>query len=844
MIKNKDPNTIHIKVKKFYTVVLTFVVSAFSMSLPAQTAGNAPDGMYTIADVKVTGNSLYDADIIMHETGLIVGTQIRIPGEQVSAAVRRLWGHGVFDNVEVYVDHIEGDNVYLEISVKERTPITRIRYEGVSRTMQEDLIKDLNMTVNQKVSEDLIQSVKNYIKKRHVKRGFLSADVKVEVMEDSLRKDGGAFVKVVLDKGERVRINSINFSGNEVLSGDKLRKSMKETKQIKHLNIFKQSKMVEDDYEEDLKKIVEKYKSLGYRDARIVSDTITWNKGDNTLDIDIHVDEGNKYHYRTIKFLGNSKFTTEQLQTILGVNEGDVYNGELLAKRLSGAKDGRDIQSLYMDNGYLFAQIMPVEVSAERDSIDLEIRIIEYDKAYINRIGVKGNTRTFDNIVYRELTTKPGDLFSKTSIMQSQQRIGALGFFDAENIGIDPKPNPSNMTVDIDYTVVEKNSSQIELQGGWGGGSFIGTVGLSFNNFSMKNLFNKKAWKPLPMGQGQTLSIRFQAAQGYTSYQLGFTEPWIGGRRPLSISTSFYYTKQEAYNYYTNEKLKGSLNIYGGGISLGKRLNWPDNYFVASVGVNYSRYDWKDYNWGVYQENFNNGISNNLNLALGISRRSAGSNPVYPTYGSDISLNVFLTPPYSLFNGRDYSDPKLTDVKRFEWLEYYKFKAKITWYNNIAAKLVLVTNAEFGYMGMYNHKVGLGPFERFLMGGSGMSQYQYYGSEIISLRGYKDNTIASSKSAINEGDPIYNKFTVELRYPVTLSQNTSIFGLIFAEGGNTYADLKSYNPFKLHRSAGAGVRIFMPMFGMLGFDFGYGFDPMPGEKKGWQFHFSLGQQMF
>ena len=466
MIKNKDPNTIHIKVKKIYTVVLTLVVSALSMSLPAQTIGNTPDGMYTIADVKVTGNSLYDADIIMHETGLIVGTQIRIPGEQVSAAVRRLWGHGVFDNIEVYVDHIDGDKVYLEIEVKERTPITRIRYEGVSRTMQDDLVKDLNMAPNQKVSEDLIQSVKNYIKKRYVKRGFLSSEVKIEVMEDTLRKNGGAFVKVVLDKGERVRINSINFSGNEVLSNDKLRKSMKETKQIKHLNIFKQSKMVEDDYEEDLKKIVEKYKSLGYRDARVVSDTITWNKGDNTLDIDIHIDEGNKYHYRTIKFLGNSKFTTEQLQTILGVKEGDVYNGELLAKRLSGSKDGRDIQSLYMDNGYLFAQIMPVEVSAERDSIDLEVRIIEYDKAYINRIGVKGNTRTFDNIIYRELTTKPGDLFSKTSIMQSQQRIGALGFFDAENIGIDPKPNPSNMTVDIDYTVVEKNSSQIELQGG------------------------------------------------------------------------------------------------------------------------------------------------------------------------------------------------------------------------------------------------------------------------------------------------------------------------------------------------------------------------------------------
>ena len=832
--------------KRIYTAAFAFLVSVLSVSLSAQVLPQQSDdsNLYTIAGVTVRGNSLYASQIIIHETGLIEGSKVRIPGEQISSAIRRLWKHGLFDNVEIYVDRVEGDKVYLEIEVLERTPITRLQYEGVSRTMQEDMAKDLNLNANQKVSEDLIQSVKNYIEKRYIKRGFLSAKVNVEISEDTLRENGGVYMKIILDKGERVRINSINFQGNQVLTADQLRKAMKDTKQIKHLNVFKQSKLVEDKYEDDLKNIVEKYKTLGYRDARVVGDTITWNRGDNTLDINIAIDEGNKYHYRSIKFLGNSKFSTEQLETILGIKEGDVYNGELLAKRISGSKDGRDIQSLYMDNGYLFAQIMPVEVSADRDSIDLEIRIIEYDKAYINRVTVKGNTRTFDEIIYRELTTKPGDLFSKTAIMQSQQRIGALGFFDGENIGIDPKPNLSTGTVDIDYTVVEKNSSQIELQGGWGGGMFIGTVGLSFNNFSTRNLFNKKAWKPLPMGQGQTFSLRFQAAQGYTSYQMSFMEPWIGGRRPLSITTSFYYTKQEAYNYYTNERMKGRLDIFGGGIVLGKRLNWPDDYFVGTIGINYSRYGWKDYNWGIYQESFTKGTSNNLNLSLGLNRRSSGSNPIYPTYGSDISLSLFLTPPNSLFNGRDYSDPNLTDVKRYEWLEYYKFKAKATWYNNIAAKLVLVTNVEFGYMGMYNHKVGLGPFERFIMGGSGMSQYQYYSGEIIPLRGYKDNTIASSNSMVGIGDPIYNRFTVELRYPITLSQTTSIFVLLFAEGGNTYADLKSYNPFKLHRSTGAGIRVFMPMFGMLGFDFGYGFDPMPGEKRGWQFHFSLGQQLF
>ena len=831
--------------KRLYTAVIIFALSSLISVLYAQQNSGilSAENTYTINDVKVTGCSIYTDVSVIKGSGLFIGSKIKIPGEQISSAIRRLWNYSVFDNVEIYVLSIEGDKVNLEIKVEERKPITSIKYIGVNKSLQDDLVKDLNMNANAKISQDLIQSVKNYIKKRYVKRGYLSTEVYFSSEPDTTREGGGYKVTVELNKGERVRINSINFRGNEVLSDDKLRKAMKETKQMKHLNIFKPSKFQEDKYEEDLSSIVAKYKELGYRDAKVVADTMTWNKEDNTLDIDIDVNEGNKYYYRSVKWLGNSKFSTEQLQTILGISAGDVYNGELLAKRLSGSKDGRDIQSVYMDNGYLFAQILPVEVNAERDSIDLEIRIMEYEQAYINKINVKGNTRSFDNVIYRELTTKPGDLFTKTAIMQTQQRIGALGFFDAENIGIDPKPDFATKTVDIDYTVSEKNSSQIELQGGWGGGQFIGTLGLSFNNFSLKNLFNKKAWKPLPMGQGQTLSLRFQASQGYTSYQFSFIEPWLGGRRPLSITTSLYYTRQEAYNYYTSQRLEGSLSMFGGGIALGKRLSWPDDYFSASMGINYSRYDWKDYNWGLYS-NFDTGVSNNLNLTFGLTRRSSGSNPIFPTYGSDISLTAQLTPPYSLFNGKDYNDPALTDVERFKWLEYYKVKAKITWYNNIVAKLVLVTNAEFGYLGMYNHNVGLGPFERFQMGGSGMSQYRYYGSEIISLRGYKDNTIASSTAAASEGDPIYNKFTVELRYPISMSPTTSIYALLFAEGGNTYADLKTYNPFKLHRSAGAGIRVYMPMFGLLGFDFGYGFDPMPGEDRKWEFHFTLGQNMF
>ncbi len=834
--------------KKLYTLVILCVwVSIVNLSYAQNTGGVgviSPDKTYTIADVKVTGSELYDEISVIKGSGLYIGSKIKVPGEQVSSAIRRLWNYNLFDDVEIYVRKVDGDDIYLEIRLVERKPITKIRYIGVNKSLQEDLIKDLSVSPNTKISEDLIQSVKNYIKKRYRQRGFLGAEVDFRSEADTTREGGGYMVTIELNKGERVRINSISFRGNEVLTDDKLRKAMKSTKQMKHLNIFKASKYQDDKYEEDLAGIVNKYKELGYRDARVEADTITWNTEDNTLDIAIDVYEGHKYHYRSVNFLGNSKFTTEQLQGILGISAGDVYNGDLLAKRLNGSRDGRDIQSVYMDNGYLFAQINPVEVSAERDSIDLEIRIIEYEKAYIDKITVKGNDRSFDNVIYRELTTKPGDLFSKTSIMQSQQRIGALGFFDAENIGIDPVPDFATGTVDINYTVVEKNSSQVELQGGWGGGQFIGTLGLSFNNFSLKNIFNKKAWKPLPMGQGQNLSLRFQASMGYTSYQFSFTEPWLGGRRPLSITTSMYYTRQQAYNYYTGERLEGELGIIGGGIMFGKRLGWPDDYFTGSIGINFSRYDWEDYSWGLYDENFDTGVSNNLNLSLGISRRASGSNPIYPTYGSDISLTAQFTPPYSLWNGRDYEDPKLKDVDRFEWLEYYKVNGKITWYNNIIAKLVFVANAEFGYLGMYNHKVGLGPFERYQMGGSGMSQYQYYGSEVISLRGYKDNTIASSEDALYEGDPIYNKFTVELRYPVTLTPTTSIYALLFAEGGNTYASFKTWNPFKLHRSVGMGIRVYMPMFGLLGFDFGYGFDPMPGEERGWQFHFTLGQNMF
>jgi outer membrane protein insertion porin family len=707
-----------------------------------------------------------------------------------------------------------------------------------------------------------------------------------------------------IDKGGKVKISSIDFSGNDKFSDAKLRSAMKNTKQVNPIRIFKRSKFIRDKYNEDLVSVVDKYKEKGYRDARVTSDTVMYDKKKDRLKIKIAVEEGHKYYFGNIKFLGNTVYSDQQLSRILGIKKGDVYNGVELQKRIQDKTkpDGEDITNLYQNNGYLFSNINAVETRTANDTIDFEIRVTEGPIAYFNKITVTGNDKTHDRVIYRELRTKPGQKYSKEDVVRTIREIGQLGFFDPEAI----KPEFKNVdaaagTVDIEYSLVEKGSSQVELQGGYGGGGFIGTLGLSFNNFSMRNLFNKEAYKPLPMGDGQKVSLRLQGSSYFQTYSVSFAEPWFGGKKPVQFSSSISYSKQYLNNFstYSVDRSK-SFNIFTVSVGLAKRLARPDDSFVFSNALSFQFYDLNNYNTGLFT--FGDGSSRNLAYTVGLSRNNKGVNPVFPTYGSEFSVSGKFTFPYSLVNGVDYAnlgnqadyklrytgtdlnhqgvdgqiispndyiktetingvtgyvraddyhdadtDQAKVDQKKFNWLEYYKIKFKADWFTKIYGKLVLRSMGEFGFLGAYNQDRGLVPFERFYLGGDGLANFSLDGREVIGLRGYPNQSLTptDSKGAVN-GATVYNKFSLELRYPLTLKAAASIYALTFVEGGAAYDSFRDYNPFQLQRSAGFGLRVFMPAFGLLGIDFGYGFDalPLPGVTKpnGWETHFIIGQQ--
>jgi outer membrane protein insertion porin family len=670
---------------------------------------------------------------------------------------------------------------------------------------------------------------------------------------------------------------------------------MKDTKQKNFFRILKASKFIKEKYKSDLEKVIASYKEKGYRDARILSDTITYLKDQNALSIKINVEEGNKYYFGDIKFLGNTVYPNQLLSRIIGVKKGETYNGVLLQKRIADQSkpDGEDITNLYQNNGYLFSNINAVEVKTVNDTIDFEIRINEGPLAYFNKITVVGNDKTNDRVIYRELRTKPGEKYSKELLVRTIREIGQLGFFDPE--AIDPKfknVDASSGTVDIEYNLVEKGSSQIELQGGYGGGGFIGTLGLSFNNFSARNMLNKEAYKPLPMGDGQKVSLRLQASTFFQTYSVSFSEPWFGQKKPVQFSSSISYSKQFLNDFRTQRVDKTqSFNILTVSVGLAKRLTVPDDFFVLSQSVSYQHYDLNNYNTGLFT--FGNGASRNLAYTIGLSRSNKGVNPIFPTYGSEFSLSAKLTAPYSLINGINYAtlgeqeeyklknkvnrnnqldangnavaigdyideagnkvfnfkdaaaDPALVDQKKFNWLEYYKIKFKADWYTKIYGKLVLRTLTEFGFLGAYNQDRGLVPFERFYVGGDGLANFSMDGRETIQLRGYPNNSLTPINSRGEQlGATVYNKFSMELRYPITLKSSASIYALGFLEAGSSYPNFKAYNPFDLSRSAGVGLRVFMPAFGLLGIDFGHGFDALPGQTKpnGWETHFIIGQQ--
>ena len=845
---NKKDNTFAFS--KYLTILL---VALLSFNSVAQETSYIKGNEYVLKEVSVSGLKNFNEQTVITYTGLNEGQKIRIPGEEISAIISKLWKLDLFSDINFYLTNIENGEASIQIDILELPTLSEFKITGLKKSKTETIVAETELKKGKKITENFIKTTKNFIINKYKKDGFLNTKVSINILPDSTEVN---FSKMLInvDLGDRVKIDQINFTGNELTKSSKLKKKMKKTKTKLLGRFWKKSKFIEKEYKEDLNSILNFYKEKGYRDARIISDSVITDK--NRITININLQEGNKYYFGDIAFLGNSVYSDAQLARALGLFKGDTYNGVLLKKRISDntKPDGEDLSNLYQNNGYLFSNINPVEVSVLNDTINFEIRVVEGKPAYFNKITVVGNTRTNDHVIHRELRTKPGNIYSKSQIVRTVRELGQMGFFDPEQISPDFKNvDPNSGTVDIEYGLVEKGASQVELQGGYGGGGFIGTLGLSFNNFSVRGLKDKAAYKPLPMGDGQALSVRLQANRFYNTASFSFSEPWLGGRQPVSFSTSVSRTKQYRYDYFTGQANKDQFfEITGAQIGLAKKLRVPDDYFQLSQSLGYQYYNLNNYYTGLFT--FGDGKSNNIFYNVILSRDNTFVNPVFPLGGSQFALSAKLSLPYSLFNNIDYDDLEnqaeyqnedgepdqaLIDQERFKWLEFYKIKFNGTWYTRLVDKFVLKTHAEFGFLGAYNNKRGIIPFDRFYLGGDGMSQYAMDGRETVALRGYTNQSLSSQ-----DGSTIYNKFSLELRYPITLKPSASIFALTFLESGNGYDSFREFNPFNAKRSAGLGIRIFMPAFGLLGIDFGYGFDSQfAGDLNahGWETHFVIGQ---
>ena len=831
---------------KLTSVALVLIALFFSLENNAQAQNDTiPNNNiafekgkeYILGGITVTGLKKFSEETVKVFTGLRNGQVIKLPGDKLTSAIKKLYESKQFSSVDVYLAKVDGNTVYLQFDVQELPQLNQVKINGIKKSKAKELIKEAELKIGAQVTDNLIVTTRNYFTKKYTDKGFLKTKVNLDIVKDT-SDINVVNMNIYIDKGKKIKIKDINFTGNEKISDKKLRKAMSNTKQKFPGRFWKGSKYIEEDYQEDLESILDKYSRQGFRDARILSEGITWNE-DNTININIELEEGKQYRFADIIYVGNKEFTDEFLKGIVRIDKGDIYNGAVLKERVKGdnTPTSEDLTTLYQDSGFLFAQVNAVETKVENDSITVEIRIREDEKARIKKVTVSGNDKTNDHVIFRELRVKPGDLFSRSNIIRSIREIGQLGFFD-QNVTPDVQPDYQNKTVDINFNVAERGGSQIELQGGYGGGAFIGTLGLSFNNFSIRNLFNKEAYKPLPMGDGQALSLRLQTSRTFSTYSFSFTEPWLGGRKPKSLSFSIYSSNQFQIDPQTFDVDRSrSLGIVGASIGLGQRLNWPDDFFMLSQTISYQSFNLNNYGFRVGTDFLNNGTLNNLSYNATISRNSAGPGPIFPTYGSEFSFGVKATLPYSLFSDRDYSE--LDAAEKYKWLEYYKLNAKGKWYTSFTDKLVLMTNAEMGFLGFYNSEIGLSPFERYFVGGDGIAVFQLDGREVIGLRGYENNRLSSQ-----DGGSIYNKFQLELRYSITDSPSASIYTLGFLEAGNSYDNFSSFNPFELKRSAGLGIRIFMPAFGLLGIDFAHGFDPLPGftEKSGWQTHFIIGRQ--
>ena len=884
---------------KLFIILLLISVKVFSQEAESDSTNfsiyySSPKE-YVISGLDVQGIRYLDTQVLLQISGLAIGDKITVPGDAVTNAIKKLWNHGLFSDVKITADKIVGDNIWLRINLQERPRLADVNFSGVSKSEKDDITKKVLLLKGSQVTDNQLRTAEKIIKNIFLEKGFLNTTVNV-LQRDDTTQTNSVILDINVDKKEKVKVSEIVFHGNENLKAGMLEKSMKKTKAKKIKNFFSSKKFLTEKYDEDKINLIKKYNEKGYRDATVTKDSIT--KLDNDkVRLDIWVDEGNKYYFRDIKWVGNTIYPSEYLSARLGIKKGDVFDQKLLDKRTKDDEDA--VSSDYLDHGYLFFNLTPMETRVDADSIDLEMRIQEGRQATIDKIIISGNTKTNEHVARRELRTLPGDLFSKADIIRTVRELSQLGHFDPEAINPDVRPHPENGTVDINYELVEKANDQIELSGGWGANMFVGTIGLKFSNFSVRNIFNKEAWRPLPTGDGQALSLRAQTSgKFYKSYSFTFTEPWFGGRKPNSFTISFSHSK---VNYSANNSYSSMYNDpyssyggYGGGyggyggygssyggyspygygyggygssydygtnytytdqssasdqiqvtsaasIGYGYRLHWPDDYFTMYHEISFQHYQLQNMAGYYYFLNdgtgTGNGGFNNFSFKTAFGRNSM-DNPLYTRRGSSFTLSLQLTPPYSLLNGVDYSKVGLSE--RYKWIEYHKWMFKGDWYSPLSknTNLVLHTKFEYGFLGHYN-KYRQSPFEGFRVGGSGMSGYNLYGSDIVSLRGYKDYSLSSS-----QGSNIYNKLSMELRYPVILKPSSTIYVLGFLEAGNAWNDFNDYNPFKLHRSAGAGVRIFLPMFGLMGIDWGYGFDKVPGQSDaaGSQFHFVIGQQ--
>lgn len=803
---------------------------------------------YEIAEEpKVVGAQHMDVAVLLLISGLTKGDKVEIPGQKITDAIKSIWKQGLFEDVQIYAEKIDGKKIYLTIQVVEKPRLSKFTFIGVKKSEANKLRDEIKLVRGKVVTDFLLADIKLTILHHFTEDGYNNVKVDITEKTDTTFANS-VFLFIKIDRGHRIKIDDIVFHGNSSISSGKLRRAMKDTKRKRFYSIFHSSKLIPDDYAADKDKIIEKYNAKGYRDAKIVKDTIYKSEVPNRVAIDITLNEGHRYYFGNITWVGNSKYSSKMLTNILAIKKGDIYNGTLLNERLTMNPNGTDISSLYMDNGYLFFQVNPVEVNVHNDTIDMEMRIYEGTQARVNNVTVTGNDKTSDKVIMRQLRTLPGELFRRSDIIRTQRELGALGYFDPEKISINPIPHPEDGTVDINYGVVEKSSDQIELSGGWGGGlGFVGTAGISLKNFSAANIFHKDAWRPIPTGDGEEVSLRFQSnGLPYQSVNLSFVEPWVGGHKPNSLSVTLF-TTTESNGQPSSSPSRQAINIKGASLGFGKPLKIPDDYFTWFNFINYQYYTVKNYGTSFI---FANGFANSISWKTQLTRNSADPN-IYATYGSNIKISGEWTLPYSAFKNENYADE--SPEQKYKFLEFQKYKFTGNWYTNItnwankenegklAHNFVLNANVAFGLMSYYNASLGYCPFNRFYMGGSGLSGYSLIdGREVVAMRGYNDGSLSPSTGGVAVA-----KYKLELRYPISLNASATVYVLAFVDAGNTWSSVKQFNPFSVYRSAGPGVRIFLPMFGLLGFDYGWRFDDVPGNPTmpRSQFVFSIGQNL-